>query len=246
MSLSLPWDLSKTRGWREIDVMSGNIRLSVVIPTLNEAETIDRALRSVEAFDEVIVVDGNSEDATRELAQRRGVRVLSTNRGRGSQLRAGAAATTGDALLFLHADNWLEDGVYEQLTLLFEQRAGCPTFGCLRQRIDDARLRFRLLEQGNAFRATRLQMPYGDQAMFVDRDTYDQTGGFADVALMEDVIFSRRARVACRPIMLAGPVYLSARRWHRHGVLRQTLKNWFLFLAFRLGARPERLVEWYR
>lgn len=225
-------------------------RISVIIPTLNEQQHVDRAIRSVSFADEVFIADGGSEDDTVTIATQLDASVVTSRPGRGVQLRAGAAEATGDVLLFLHADNWLRNDCGSQLRSCVAARSEQPVwslFGCFRQAIDDPRYRFRLLESGNAFRATKLGVPYGDQAMFVDRTSYERAGGFAEVPLMEDVMLSRSLRkLIGRPILLDGPVHVNPRRWMRDGVVRRTLRNWMIVSAYALGVSPERLAKWYR
>jgi len=105
---------------------------------------------------------------------------------------------------------------------------------------------YRLLERGNAVRAARLGLPYGDQGIFLRRSLFDRVGGFAEVAIMEDLLLMKRVRRLTRPVLLRGPLYVSARRWQRNGVVRQTARNWLLVAALHLGAKPERLAAWYR
>ena len=227
-----------------------NARLRVPLADARAArmpkENIERAIQSVGEADEIVVVDGGSRDATISTARACGCRVIPSERGRGNQLRSGTAASSGDLLLFLHADNWLGEGAVGQLIEHAQQQSGRPIFGCFRQNIDDTRFRFRIVESGNALRAGRLWMPYGDQAMFVDRRSYERVGGFAEVPLMEDVMLSRRLRKIHPPTLLPGPVHLSARRWQSQGVIRQTVRNWLIFAAFSLGVSPMRLASWYR
>lgn len=231
--------------------MSTGPHISTIIPALNEEHHIERAVRSATGFDEVIVVDGGSDDTTKSIAQSAGARVIQSKRGRGFQLRAGAAEATGDYFLFLHADNWLDQKCVDQLYNLSRNTMARPSgrtavFGCFRQRIDGVDQLFRWLEWGNTIRATRLRLPYGDQAMFIDRRSYEEVGGFDDVPLMEDVILSRKLKRLTKPILLPGPVHICGRRWRKSGVFRQTLRNWCILVAFLCGAPPERLVRWYR
>ena len=118
--------------------------------------------------------------------------------------------------------------------------------GAFSQRIDAGGLAFRLLEWGNARRARWLGLPYGDQAIFVRREAFFAAGGFPDVPLMEDVLLMQRLRRRAWPLLLPGPVHVSARRWQRHGVVRQTIRNWALLAAFASGISPERLARYYR
>lgn len=146
-------------------------------------------------------------------------------------------------LLFLHADNWLAPDAVEQIrrALTDEDAAG----GAFRQRIEAEGAAYRLLERGNAWRARRRGLPYGDQGIFVRRDLFFQLGGFPEVDLMEDLLFMKRFRRVARPLLLEGPLYVDPRRWARCGVVRQTGRNWLLLLAARLGVSPNRLARFY-
>jgi len=217
--------------------------ISVIIPTLNEERNIERCVRSVANVGELIVADGGSEDGTTRIACDLNCRVVHSCKGRGGQLRRGADVASGEILLFLHADSWLAAGALAQLRELAPGSG--RIFGAFSQVIEDPRFRFRLLERGNVVRASWLRMPYGDQAMFVDRQSYEEVGGFPSVPLMEDVIIVNKLRRLCQPTLLPGPVHLSARRWQRRGVLRQTAWNWFILGAFRCGVSPVRLAKWY-
>ena len=193
--------------------------------------------------DEVIVADGGSSDRTCELAKTLKCTVLSTDRGRAIQQNAGAKNATGDVLLFLHADNWLSDVACDQIRkTLTEQAAIC---GAFRQQIQSPRMVFRWLERGNAWRADWLGRPYGDQGIFVRRDAFFTVGGFPAVPLLEDLLLMKRLRKISRPRLLPGPIYVSPRRWRKHGVVRQTLRNWSILLAHSLGVSPNRLARFY-
>lgn len=219
--------------------------ITVVIPALNESDAIHRTVRSAFAggAGEVIVVDGGSRDGTAAAARDDGARVVECSAGRGRQLAAGAAAARGEMLLFLHADNWLSPGCLQQLVASVAGDAQC--WGAFRQRIDAPQFCYRWLEVGNAARVRLVGLPFGDQALFVPRALYEKVGGFPDEPLMEDVILARRLRRLRRPVLLPGPLHVSPRRWQRHGVVRQTVRNWTIQLAFRLGVSPRRLVSYY-
>ncbi len=219
--------------------------ISVIIPTLNEKPNIVQAVHSVADADEVIVVDGGSQDGTCDMVGDLPCKLLHTSSGRGRQLDVGAREATGDVLLFLHADCWLEPRALGQVRELAQRRNGQPVFGAFRQRIDDSHYCFRWLEHGNAARATWCRLPYGDQGVFIDGKSYRACGGFADVTLMEDVMLARALAKRCRPVLLPGPIHLSPRRWNKDGVVRRTLQNWFILAAFYCGVSPERLARWY-
>ncbi len=222
------------------------MRLSIVIPTLNEAAWIHQNIhRACELRPlEVIVADGLSDDGTADLARTARATVVTSERGRARQLNAGARAATGDILLFLHADCWLEPQAVEQIEDALKDDSVIG--GAFRQRIDHERRIFRWLEWGNALRVHWRRLPFGDQGIFVRRSAFEAAGGFADVRLMEDVLLMREFhRRRWRIELLPGPIHVDPRRWLKHGVVRQTLRNWTLLTGLRLGFSPDRLAEFY-
>lgn len=220
--------------------------LSIIIPVLNEAEHILAALEALAPLRrrgaEVIVVDGDSSDATVQYAQPLADRVISAPRGRALQMNAGAAIASGEFLLFLHADTALPENA-DRLVLdaLGKSRRVWGRF--------DVRI------QGRAFLAivatlmnirSRLTgIATGDQAMFVLRDVLLAIGGFPEIALMEDIALSRRLKQRGRPLCLPHRVTTSGRRWERHGVMRTILLMWRLRLAYYFGTEPGALARQY-
>lgn len=222
------------------------MRLSIVIPTLNEASGIEHTVhRALELRPiEVVVSDGPSQDKTGELARSAGATVVTSERGRGRQLNAGARVATGDVLLFLHADCWLEPQAAEQIEAAL--RDDSVIGGAFCQRIDHERPIFRWLERGNVARVRWQHMPYGDQGIFVRRTAFESVGGFAEVRLMEDVLLMREfRRRGWRIELLPGPIHVDPRRWLKHGIIRQTIRNWTLLAGLKLGISPDRLAEFY-
>jgi len=215
--------------------------ISVVIPALDEEKRLPAAIQSVRADADVIVVDGGSRDATRAVAAAEGARVLESPRGRGRQLDEGARAATGDWLVFLHADTRLEAGWADALVSLPEDVAG----GAFRLAIDSDRLAFRIVERAVRARVRLFALPYGDQGLFVRREAYARVGGMPHLPLMEDVAFVKRLRRAGRLAFLPVRAFTSARRWERDGVLRATLRNWWLVGLYAAGRSPERLAQLY-
>ena len=217
--------------------------VSVVIPTLNEQGFISLAVHSARqaGAEQIIVVDGGSTDGTREIATDAGAsQVLSSPVGRGTQLNRGAALTDRDFLLFLHADCHLGPECLRQICA----QTGV-VWGAFRQRIDSPRHPFRWIEWGNAMRVRYRGLPFGDQAMFVHRGAFNRQGGFDEIPLMEDLALSRRMRLIAKPVLLDGPVTISARRWIERGVIQQTFKNWSLQMGYSIGVSPEKLSRWY-
>lgn len=221
-----------------------SVRFSVVIPALNEAEHVRRAITSAwqAGASEVIVADGGSGDRTVALAEGAGARVIAAPHGRARQQNAGAAAAGGDLLLFLHADNHLHPDVGRQLSTAVRRGA---RFGALRQEIEAVGWGYRWLETGNAQRVRWLGLPYGDQAIFVRRDVFTDVGGFPEVPLLEDLLLMRRLKRRNWPALLPGPVYVSPRRWQARGIVPQTLRNWGILARYCCGASLEDLAATY-
>jgi len=219
--------------------------ISVVIPTLNEAPHIASRiseLRGVSGI-EVVVVDGGSADGTLDRALAAGARAYSSPPGRGRQMNLGAAKAQSPILLFLHADTRLPQGFAEAVrrTLAMEGVVA----GAFELRIECAGRGLRLIERLANARSRRLQMPYGDQALFLTAEAFGQSGGFPEIPLMEDFNFVRRLRRRGRIAIVPMPVTTSARRWMKRGIFRQTLLNQMLICGCLLGVSPDRLALWY-
>ncbi len=222
------------------------MKLSIIMPVLNEAADIAAALQTLAPFRargvEVNVVDGGSNDGTIELARPLADRVIAGRRGRGVQMNAGAAVAQGDVFLFLHADTRLPDNA-DHLVLDGLPRSG-RGWGHFDVRLDGGGLLASIAVMMN-LRSRLSGIATGDQAMFVTRAAFEAAGGFPPIALMEDVALSARLKRISRPLCLAARVTTSARRWQRHGVLRTILLMWKLRLAFYFGADPVRLARAY-
>jgi rSAM/selenodomain-associated transferase 2 len=217
------------------------VKISVVIPTLREADTIARAVtatrQTLEPF-EVIVVDAGSDDGTREAAQSAGARVISTPGSRAVAMNAGARAARGDALLFLHADTTPPEGAGHAVREALRDADG----GAFRIRYDDGRPILRAL--GN-LRLRWLGPVYGDQAIFVTRAAFELVGGYRPMPIMEDYDFVLRLRHAGSFVLLPLYVETAARRHRGHGTLPTLARMWTIQALYRVGVNPERLARMY-
>lgn len=221
-------------------------KLSIIIPTLNEATTLDKTLRCAQTNPtvEIIVVDGGSQDRTVEIARSRGAKVIiSPQPGRAAQMNAGAAIATGDVLLFLHADTHLppEYETIVRATLAQPQVIA----GAFKLKIDAPLPSLRWVERTVNARSRFLQLPYGDQAIFLKTSTFKQLGGFPELPIMEDFELvrqlKRRGKIAIAPVA----VLTSPRRWLKLGVFKTTAINQAIVLGYFLGIPPIQLRGWY-
>jgi rSAM/selenodomain-associated transferase 2 len=221
--------------------------LSVVIPTLNAAAELPHVLDAVGGSPlvrEIIVADGGSTDTTVAVAAAAGARVVEAPRGRGSQLAAGAAAATGDWLLFLHADTRLAPGWAGAVALFPSAPGAAERAGYFDFALDHPGSAARRLERIVSWRSRLLGLPYGDQGLLIGRAFYDALGGFAPIPLMEDVEFVRRiGRRRLRPLGVAA--VSSARRYRDEGFVRRPLRNLFCLSLYFAGVAPRRIARLY-
>ncbi|MEF8787743.1 MAG: TIGR04283 family arsenosugar biosynthesis glycosyltransferase [Planctomycetota bacterium] len=220
--------------------------LSVVVPALNEADQIADSVESARAGlrTEVIVADGGSTDGTADIARRAGAEVLRCEPGRARQMNMGARAGDGDTVLFLHADTRLPAGFEGCVRRLLN--AGNCVAGAFRFNIGSFSPAARFIERTVNMRARRLQLPYGDQALFMRRRTFEGMGGFPDMPIMEDYECVRRLRARGRIAVARAPAYTSPRRWQQHGIWKTTLVNKCMVAGYRAGVSPDALAGWYR
>ena len=215
--------------------------ISIIIPTLNEEEKIASCLASTRNAPNVerIVVDGGSRDRTREIALSCGAKVLTASTGRARQMNVGAESAAGDLLLFLHADTRLPEGFAEAVRNTMSQPgvvAGAFEF-CLQP--TSPGLRF--IERAANWRSRHLQLPYGDQAIFMRSALFREMGGYRDMPIMEDYEFIQRLKKRGRIFTAPLPAITSARRWKKLGIWETTLMNYGIVIAYHLGISPARI-----
>jgi rSAM/selenodomain-associated transferase 2 len=222
-------------------------RLSIIIPTLDEAPRIVATLESLGALrgrgHEVIVADGGSGDATETLALGLADRVVRSPAGRAEQMNAGARVASGDVLLFLHADTRLPEAC--DRLVLSGLAAGAEAWGRFDVRIAGSHPVLRLVETMMNLRSRLTRICTGDQAIFVRRTVFEAIGGYPRQELMEDIAISERLRRVSAPLCLRETCLTSARRWEENGVLRTIMLMWWLRLQYALGATPARLARAY-
>ncbi len=226
--------------------MGADQKISVIVPAVDEIDNIEATLLPLQDAGsvEVILVDGGSRDGTPEIARQLGAEVLQSDRGRATQMNAGAAAATGDILLFLHADTRLPPGFDGHVRRVVAKPGNSA--GAFVLRIDSPDFRLRVMEWGANMRARYTQIPFGDQAIFVSAALFRQVGGFPDLPIMEDFEFIRRLKKRGRIEIVPDAVYTSARRWHSMGIWRTWWINQIMVMGYYLGVAPQRLAVFYR
>ena len=222
------------------------VRLSVIVPMLNEEGAIGATLDAIRVSApraQIIVVDGGSTDRSIEVASNRGAEILRARRGRACQMNAGAAAAHGDALAFVHADTMVPT------TFAADVAAGLADPNVVGGRfdleLDESSWTWRLLGKLISWRSRMMRSATGDQAIFVRRAIFVAMGGFAEIDLCEDIDFARRLKHRGRVACLRSQVITSARRWRQRGLFRTVLKMWLIKSLFLAGVSPTRLRRYY-
>ena len=227
--------------------------LSIVIPTLNAADTLDATLAALDDGGarganipalETIVVDGGSSDGTRAVAETLGARVVAATSGRGRQMIAGADAAEGEWLLFLHADTRLAPGWSAAAAAFMADPANGERAGYFRFALDDRAPAARRVERLVAWRCRRLGLPYGDQGLLIARSFYEALGGYRPLAMMEDVALVRRIGRR-RLVALDATALTSARRYERDGYIARPARNLLCLGLYFLGLPPRLIARLY-
>jgi rSAM/selenodomain-associated transferase 2 len=221
-------------------------KLSVIVPMLNEAPTIAgtlNALRRGAPDAEIIVVDGGSSDASVAIARPLCGALIAASRGRALQMNAGARASHGDALVFVHADTIVPRTFARNIAAALSDPA--VVGGRFDVKLDASALPYRIIGAMISLRSRISRTGTGDQAIFVRRDVFDRLGGFPELELCEDLEFSRRLKRAGSVACLRTRVTTSARRWNRDGVVRTVVRMWMIRAMYLMGVPPARLKRIY-
>jgi len=248
----------------------------VIIPALNEERNIKACIESAKKLNllEIIVVDGGSTDRTKEIAMNAGAIVVKSPKGRGVQMNKGASLARGEILLFLHADTLISEEVsslfhpdperdsgdsrsQEMLKRPMKQVQskvqndilGKYIGGFFKLKFDDDSLSTRLVELFANIRSRLFLLPYGDQAMFIRRDTFEKIGGFREYPFLEDIDMALRLRKIGSLKYIPLPVTASVRRIKKGYPLSpipSSLRNVAIVLLFILGISPYKLIKFYR
>lgn len=222
--------------------------ISIIIPVLDEASGIVPCLMALQAWrargHELIVVDGGSQDRTTELGRPLADQIVSAPRGRAIQMNTGAAASSGNLLVFLHADTRLPASAFDSLEQIGRKQQAA--WGRFDVRHTGRKPIFRIIERAMNLRSRLTGIATGDQTLFVHRRLFEQIGHYPELALMEDIALSSRLRRISRPVCLRGPVITSSRRWEQDGVVRTVFRMWGLRLLFFFGMNTPALARHYR
>jgi uncharacterized protein len=235
------WERSQNKA--EPNNMPGHI--SVIIPVINEAANIAETLHSLGHGNtgEVIVVDGGSHDNTVSIAKSMGANVIKGTPPRARQMNQGAAVATGEIFLFLHSDTRLPPK-FDQFILHCLKPPGIAA-GAFELNIDSPGPALRIIERVANWRSRHLKMPYGDQAIFMFSHVFYQVGGFPSLPIMEDFELVRQLRKRGKIEILSVPVQTSGRRWQNYGILKTTLTNQMIIMAYYLGIPPHTIARLY-
>lgn len=220
--------------------------ISIIIPVLNEVGTIAKTISTAQTGKdiEIIVVDGGSNDGTIELVKSLDVKLIYSLPGRSVQMNCGAKAARGNILLFLHGDTFLPLKFDELLIEIIAKPniiAGAFELG-----IRGRKRSLRIVERMVNWRSRYLQMPYGDQGIFLSAKIFAEIGGFPEIPIMEDFELIRKLRKRGRIGIVSKPVLTSGRRWQKLGIFKTTLINQVVIIGYLFGVSTKILAQWYR
>ena len=221
------------------------MKISVVVPVLNEEATVLSTLEMLESMKgdkEIVFVDGGSTDQTKALIGDR-ARIVHSPRGRARQMNKGAESTTGEVILFLHCDSRVGPSVLESISkaVLDPKAAG----GGLTLEIDDPSLIFKIIAFGSNLRPRMSGIFFGDQGIFVKRSAFQEIGGFADIELMEDWDLCQRLKKCGKLVQIPEKITTSSRRWKKKGIWKTIWLMHKIKFLYLKGVTPLELNKIY-
>ena len=225
----------------------GSLRLSIIIPALNEESSIADLLADLAPLrtqgHELILVDGGSVDRTLEIAIAGADRTIQSSPGRALQMNAGAREAVGEILWFLHADTRVPEQAANELIIAC---GNGRLWGRFDVRLSGSHWLLRIIERMMNLRSRITGVASGDQGMFVTREAFRAVSGFPQIPLMEDIALSKVLRRHARPACIRRPrLQTSSRRWEQQGIIKTMALMWHLRLAFACGAEPQDLAKRY-
>jgi rSAM/selenodomain-associated transferase 2 len=220
------------------------------VPVFHEEERINVLIEYLNHLDphkdiEIIVVDGAREKNTLKAIQSNHIIKISSEKGRAKQMNTGASVAKGDILIFLHADTELPMHTFKKLQSFTERREYVG--GAFDLGIKSGKFIFKMIGTLSSLRSRLNRIPFGDQAIFIRREYFNQIGGYKEIPLMEDVELMRRIKKSGNKIWIFyDRVMTSPRRWEKEGVIYCTLRNWAIQALYLLGVSPHKLANFYK
>lgn len=232
--------------WCTTSVNSETCKISIIIPTLNEQDSIKNCLTRLQLLrqlgHEIIVVDGGSSDATVLLSNSLCDKIITSEKSRSIQMNAGARAALGHCFLFLHADTVLPENVHGLISKIDDIK---NKWGRFNIRLSGQHCSFRVIETCMNIRSRLTGVVTGDQALFTGKALFYKVGGYPEIALMEDIAISSRLLNYSKPVCIEAAVISSSRRWEKNGIIKTIIKMWLLRLLYFLRYDTNRLVRFY-
>ncbi len=222
------------------------MKTSIIIPTLNEARYLSETLAQIKQLSphEIIISDGGSNDNTLKIASKFTQNLIKGSAGRALQMNAGAQVATGDLLLFLHADSYIERASYQKMLAAMKKTEVLG--GAFSLLIDSDRWALQIINQFANLRSRYLGRAYGDQAFFVKKHVFQEMKGFTEFPICEDLDFYKRLKFLGPVVLLKEEVLTSPRRWVNEGIWFTTIRNILIATLFELGFPPRILTKWYQ
>tara|TARA_B100000700_G_scaffold68068_1_gene75318 strand:+ start:600 stop:1298 length:699 start_codon:yes stop_codon:yes gene_type:complete len=204
-------------------------KLSIIIPSLNEEYKLPLLIADIRRCNipkEIVIVDCGSSDNTLLIARVTGCKSLKVKEpNRGHQLKVGASSSSGDWLLFLHADSRLEEGWFTKVHQIIDEAKSGDFAWFFKFRVSNRRPVFRLMETIVSIRSNLLKEPYGDQGLLISKKLYTEIGGYKSLHLMEDLDIVIRLNKTTRLKEIDAKIYTDSRKWRENNIIKQSISN---------------------